>query len=154
MANLSYSAAEIDALLAYVEQEKKKKGYLPYIASSASYTVFARFKNASGATHIQILVNGPGRVQGVRGGMYLLDARISSGALAALTVDTIVAATNTPTFGYYTDGGYTYFGVYRSSTYGNPFTAEIKGDSEGSPLAPECGNFYQGTTQPTGWTAV
>lgn len=154
MANLSYSAAEIDALLAYVEQEKKKKGYLPYIASSASYTVFARFKIGSGSTHFQVLINGPGRASNNKTGMYLLDARIASGSLANVVVDTIVAASNTPTFGYYTDGGYTYFGVYRSNNYGSAFTAEIKGDSAGSALQFEAANFYQGTTQPTGWTAI
>lgn len=155
MAQLSYSAARIDELLAKVEEIESSNALLPYISSSGSYNVFARFKNGGTSSgHFQVLVAGAGKLTDNKSGLYLVDVRMVSGGLANVAVDTLSAATSTPTFGYYTENGYTYFGVYRSFAYGAAMTAELKANTPTSYFEPEAGNFYQGTTAPAGWTTV
>lgn len=152
---LQYTGAEVDAYLASSALFERTKAFIPYFGAAASYTVFFRF-NSSGtsSTHCQVFVAGVGRAAGTDVGAYILDVRVASGSLSAVKATVISAPSTTCTFGYYTEGDYTYIGVYRSSNYSNPMTAELLGFDPSTAIGFEVGTFYQNTSQPTGWTTI
>ena len=130
-------------------------GFIPYQGNGGSYVVFAKITaQNTGSSMASILVAGVGRVLDNSSGLFLLQIRYSNRAIANVQVNQLVAPTRAVEFGYYMDGNTAYIGVYRSMNYASALSATLMGYDPNGAIKYEVGNFYAGTTQPTGWTQL
>lgn len=130
--------------------------FSPYISAANNYAVFFRMKEGTfGYANCQILVSGVGRVQtNGYGGLYLVEVLTANGKFSTVRTTTIVPSNLSVTFGWYREGDYVYIGVLRTTNYSASLTATLLGYDPENAREWRIGNFYAGTTAPTGWTAI
>ena len=123
-------------------------------AVRAEYRIFARFNHTMNNEPETMLISGGGDFSNIDG-LWAVSF-VSRQGYTLFTARELLQHSGNITFGYYTEGSYTYFGAYVDRQYSSKFFInKLDGNSAlYSIYGAEYGEFYTGTTEPNGWTTV
>lgn len=118
------------------------------------YMVFARFlKHTSSTGSSMMLISGLSAVNHLNRGSGIIEMYSNNQNGASFACTKLSPVYGTVTFGYYDGGdGYIYLGKKASAGYSSgPHVMEL---FRSGIYSAEFGNFYQGATEPEGWTVI